>query len=410
MQQLYSDPARCCGCAACVSVCPHGAVSMAEDAHGFRYPKIDDERCVDCGLCEKVCPFITPAPRRTAPTAYAAQDTDAQRLSRSASGGAFAALAAAFLEQGGAVCGAAMEKRDGQMAVRHLVIENAELLPRLQGSKYVQSTMDGAWTDMERVLKGGQKLLFSGTPCQVAAVKNRFRRFEDQLFCLDIVCHGVPNQRLFNDHLTQVGKCSGMEIDEFCFRDKSHGWGLRGYLRGRLSGGRSGELPFSRENSSYYTLFLDGEIYRDSCYTCPFASAERPGDLTIGDFWGLKKHNSKLLAENGGPLNQKTGVSCLLVNTEKGEQLLASCGGMLARYPVEPAHVIAGNTQLRQPSQYTALRDKVFRRYEKQGYAGVERLLFWPMLKKKWKRRIAKRMPKGLKTVLQKIRKALRGK
>ena len=410
MKQVYCDKTQCCGCAACVCVCSRGAIRMEEDVCGFRYPKIDAERCVNCGLCEKACPFITPVQRQTAQTAYAAQNTDAQSLSRSASGGVFAALAAAFLEQGGAVCGAAMEKRDGQMTVRHLVIDRVELLSRLQGSKYVQSTMDEAWPEMERVLKGGRRLLFSGTPCQVAAVKNRFRRFEDQLFCLDIICHGVPNLRMFNEYLALTGKRAGLEIDEAVFRDKSFGWGIKGVLRGRCEGDHSGELPFNKETSSYYQLFLDGEIYRDSCYACPFANTERPGDLTAGDYWGIDRFDTALLAQNGGPLDRRRGVSCLLVNTPKGEQLLASCGEKLDRYPVELGHVVAGNTQLRQPSKHTALRNKAFRQYEKRGYAGVERLLFWPMLKKKWKRRIARVLPKGLKTVLKKIRKILRGK
>lgn len=59
MPVLYFRKEECCGCSACFSICPNGAINMVEDEEGFFYPEIEESKCVRCDLCVKVCPIKT---------------------------------------------------------------------------------------------------------------------------------------------------------------------------------------------------------------------------------------------------------------------------------------------------------------------------------------------------------------
>ena len=375
MDNVYQNSANCCGCGTCMIVCPKHAISMKCDEKGFVYPTINSDICIDCGACKRTCVFSkrkSEMPVGSSIDCYAAYNTDKTELSMSTSGGVFSALAHSFLEQGGCVAGACMElENEATVHAYHTVINAKEKLSDLQGSKYVQSNLWECWDTLESVLKEGKIVLFSGTPCQVDAVKEKFKKYlGTQLFTIDVVCHGVPNKKFLEDFLVEYQNREHLQIKKIVFRDKTNGWGHSGSIV--TSDNKT--LAFSRREFSFYKYFIDGEISRDSCYSCPYACQDRVGDITIGDYWGIKNYDPQLLMENGGTFDFKQGVSCLIVNDERGIELLEKFGGTLQKAPIEIQNVMKINKQLREPAKHTELRDKIFSLYTQKGYSAVEKL------------------------------------
>lgn len=220
------DPKDCCGCTACVSICPHEAIYMEPTPLGFLYPKVDVSKCVECGLCEKVCQFNDNYDRSlnlSEPIAYAARHKDMNEIMKSRSGAAFAAISDYILEQGGVVYGAGYKDH---FRVAHKRATTKEERDEFRGSKYVQSDLTGVFKSVKGDLKKGLTVLFSGTPCQTAGL-NSFvgKRLRENLILIDIVCHGVPGPYLWRDYLSYLEKKMGSEAYYVNFRDKEeYGW------------------------------------------------------------------------------------------------------------------------------------------------------------------------------------------
>ena len=405
MNCVYENASQCCGCAACSFACPRHAIHM-EERGGFkhRFPKIDPVLCVDCGRCREVCPMRRPAERRKPIQAFAAQALDSTRLMKASSGGVFSLLAKQVLAEGGAVCGSVMERREDGFEVKHILIRSLDGLEALQGSKYVQSNMDELYGEIRKALQKNQKVLLTGTPCQVSAVRNVFHAFGDLLLTCDIICHGVPSNHVFNDYVKfEEQQLSGC-IQEFYFRDKQDaGWGHSGrYIVKKEN--REYAVPITKENSSYYYFFHHGFFQRESCYVCPFANLERVGDLTLGDYWGVQRFNPELLTENGGPLESRKGISCVLVNTEAGEKLIEQWNSELRKYPISSADAAVVNTQLRSPVPQSPGRDEVLALYAHRGYPSVDRFFRKKIAGQKLKKKMIQFIPSAVK---QRIKKAL---
>ena len=245
----------------------------------------------------------------------AAVNKDDNLLKNSASGGMFSAIAESFLSDCGYVCGAAMDFEENVADVRHIIIHSVDELYRLQKSKYVQSSTDKVYKELQTLLKNGEKVLFSGTPCQVEAAKSIAKRAGGKLYTIDIICHGVPSQRFFNDFIACEAEKRKMKINSLDFRDKKHGWGEKGTIVGANIKGDVIESSIATDTTSYYYYFFNGEISRECCYHCPYAQKQRVGDVTVGDYWGIEQYNPELLVEHGGTINSRKGVSCLLINT-----------------------------------------------------------------------------------------------
>lgn len=355
---------ECCGCSACVSICPQNAMHLQKDKYGFLYPIKDIDACVDCGLCEKVCSFNTHHRTTTySKTAYAVVSRDAVQAVNSSSGGFFAKAAEYVLNMEGCVCGAAWFRENGEIRARHVLITEIEDVRLLQGSKYVQSEVGDCFKEVRSILEAGKKVLFSGTPCQVDGLLGFLQRDYDNLLTLDIVCHGVPNGDMLNDYFKY--KWSDYTPKDICFRDKKMGWGMEGYVK-LSKKGKEKTINISPKNSSYFSEFINGNLYRENCYRCPYAGENRPADISIGDFWGVMEEHQQYADE------MNDAISAVIINSEKGKEFFLKMQDSLFSCKSSFERIARHNSQLREPSKYPKIRDQLLERYALSGYQAIE--------------------------------------
>lgn len=362
--QLFKNKYRCCGCNACEMICGKKAITMIEDEYGFRFPQIDTEKCVGCGSCQKVCCINNEVELCKPGTVYAASYKNKDISAKSASGGIFAALAMQVLTEGGIVFGSAYTK---QFDVEVISIEKIEDLPRLQGSKYVQSSMNSSFLKIKSELQTGRTVLFCGVPCQVEALKRFLGRSYENLLLVDIVCHGVPSNRMLKDYLSFLADKKKMEVQSIQFRTKTKGQNVYGEIAYR-------QEPLISYKSSYYKLFLNCQTFRDSCYHCKFAGTKRPGDISLCDYWGIEDEHPDFVKEV--EKEGLAGISAIMLNTNAGlaffERLKQEF--LLRESTVE--QVAKHNPQLQAPSVETAERKQVMDCYRQSGYQGVDDFYF----------------------------------
>jgi len=365
---LLRDQESCSGCGACAMVCPKQAITMTEDETGFRYPVIDHEKCIGCKKCLKICACqqsILWEPQK----AYAAVGLQEDVVKSSASGGVFAALAHSVLEQGGLVAGAVMDCTKEGADVYHILSDSKADIARMQGSKYVQSDALRCYRDVCSAVKEGKKVLFSGTPCQVAAIR-ALTGDPDNLVTAELICHGVPSVKMLNAYLRVLGRHLGGSIESFCFRDKAS---PKTYTaRIQVSRGRESRIYRLRpKHLSFYQHFLEGVNHRESCYSCPFAGMKRVADLTMGDYWGIEKFHSADI--QAGTIPNRKDWSCVLINSEKGTAFLETVSDQLLLYPSKFQWIAENNHQLTAPTGKPSERDAVLQIFQKNGYGAVER-------------------------------------
>ena len=343
METVYRTPKDCCGCALCASVCPKNAITM-QDKEGFLYPVIDQTLCVDCGLCAKKCPFAHSTDRESnCLEAYAVKHSDPAVIEKSSSGGIFTAVSDYILASGGAVIGADF---DGEMNVVHVVAQTAAARDRMRGSKYIQSDTTAVFSHVHELLADGRPVLFTGTPCQAAAVRTAFPRAE-RLFIVDIICHGVPNPAVWKRYVSFIEKKYGKKLAFYSFRDKAKsGW--RQYSA-KLTFTDGSTVSHNNVTGSYIELFRYDVCTREACTQCPFASPHRYGDITIGDFWGIEN----VLPE----ISDNKGISAVMINTPKGKTLLEAVKSGLAVYPCSQADIAAKQPNLSRPSGFSNKAD-----------------------------------------------------
>ena len=373
--QLFENKYQCCGCNACEMICGKKAITMIEDKDGFRFPQIDADKCVGCGSCLKVCcignDVILQKPERVYAASYKNKDISA----KSASGGIFAAFAKQVLAEGGIVFGSAYTKT---FDVEVEPIEKVEELPKLQGSKYVQSSMNDSYQKVKRKLQSGREVLFCGVPCQVEALKHYLGRSYENLLLVDIVCHGVPSNKMLKDYLSFLSKKKQMEVESIQFRTKTKGQNVYGEIAYRQVG-HTGEIPYRQEplisyKSSYYKLFLNCQTFRDSCYRCKFAGTERPGDISLCDYWGIEDEHPDFMKE----VEKKglAGISAVMLNSEAGKTFFAKIEQDFVLKESTVEQVAKHNPQLQAPSVETSERKQVLECYRQGGYQAVDDFYF----------------------------------
>ena len=362
MDNIVNEKDKCCGCGLCAIKCPKNAIEMREDEFGFVYPYINQDKCINCGICKKVCAYNNDSvENKFEKKVYGAVSKDDKILNSTASGGVFTSIATEFIKQNGVVFGCSLEKENNKFIVKHIKVDNLDDLEKLKGSKYVQSDITNIFKEIKDCLKDNKKVLFSGTPCQVAAIK-KFTNNPDNLFTIDIICHGVPSNKMFNDYIEYENKKKNIIIEDFKFRDKSKGWGLNySYIFGNK------KIVKPSFKSSYYQLFLDSKIYRENCYSCPYANENRISDITIGDYWGIEKEHPELTNK----IDFLKGVSCIIVNTEKGLKMIDSYNQNLTKYNSNFEKVKMHNNQLNKPSHINNDRNIILDKYKKYGFKEV---------------------------------------
>ena len=391
---LFNDKKDCCDCNACKSICPKDAIYLYLDEYGFEYPKIDREKCIECGLCNKVCAFQNIEEKNNPIETYVAVAKEENTLLKSASGGIFATIANIYLEEEGVVFGAAF---DGNINPVHISITDSNLLYKLQGSKYVQSDIGDTYKQTMELLKKGKKVLFSGTPCQIAGLKGYLIKDYENLLTIDIVCHGVPSVKFFKDYLKEIEKKLNGKIKEFNFRDKSMGWGLNGSVVYERDGIIKKKKIYATE-SSYYHYFLNSECYRENCYYCKYTCENRPGDITIGDYWGIEAEHPELLGK--GKIQEEKGVSVVIANTERGRREIEKCNE-LKKYKSDFSKAKIKNGQLNNPSKKGVNYERVMNEYKNNGYTAVDKLYSSEIGIKRYKNRLKAFMPIKIKRILK---------
>lgn len=292
-----SCKSQCCGCTACVSACPKQCIRMAEDKEGFLYPQIDTTDCVDCGLCEKVCPVLHPVQAKERTAVFAAVNNNSEVRMQSSSGGIFTLLAEQTIQKGGVVFGACFDK---EWNVVHRYTETLGGLSVFRGSKYVQSDMGTSFQDAKRFLDQGREVLFSGTPCQIAGLKNYLRKSYSTLLTVEVACHGVPSPKVWSSYLSDK-----KNINYINFRSKCKGW--KGYHMILEYGGCKEVIP-SGENL-YMNAFLSDLSVRPSCFACPAKIKHSQSDVLIADFWGIDQIQPEI--------DDDKGCSLVMVNNSE---------------------------------------------------------------------------------------------
>ena len=248
-----TDKSKCSGCTACASICPKDAISMVPDSLGFKYPKVNLELCVDCGLCENVCVFndnYDTSANFPRPIAYGVRHKNMSEVETSRSGAAFIAISDYVIESGGIVYGAGYAEH---FRVIHKRATTKKERDEFKGSKYVQSDMGAVFRQVRQDLRDGHIVLFSGTPCQTAGL-NAFigKRLRDKLVLVDIVCHGVPSPKIWDDYLIHLEKKMGSPISWVNFRDKNEfGWTAHRETFKFVKTGRGGKISYTSLSATH---------------------------------------------------------------------------------------------------------------------------------------------------------------
>ena len=353
---VLADHTRCTGCTACASGCPRDAITMERDREGFAYPTVDLDKCVHCGRCTAVCPLLHEREPKPLPAVFAAWNRDDSIRKDSTSGGAFTALADYVLEGGGVVFGAAF---DGKQHLRHVACFRKEDLWRLRGAKYVQSDLGDTFRAVREALKT-RLVLFSGTPCQVDGLYRYLGGRPENLITCDLVCHGVPSPGVWEDMARSIEQRKRKGLQAVRFRNKVTGW-KDSHFTTVYDDGTVDTAPLFR--TEYGRAFGRALFLRPSCYHCAYTSLNRPGDFTLGDFWGLRPDEL--------PEQQEKGVSLLMVNTPHGSHLFDQLPLSRQAYPAERA--IAGNPRLASPIQQPADRAAFFAAYALEPFDQVRK-------------------------------------
>ena len=353
---------RCCGCTACKDVCPQGCIAMLPNEEGFLYPSVDRSKCVGCDLCEKVCPVLSRKSKEDAfyknvRETYAAVSKDRKTLSESSSGGVFTSLAKNTLREGGHVFGAAFS--DDFRTVQHVVIDRIENLNDLRGSKYLQSELGNSFSQCKEYLSKGDKVLFTGIPCQIAGLKRFLGREDENLTCVEVICHGTPSVKVWKKYLDHVEAKQG-KTKEASFRDKTVGWNNFGM---KISSVTGQELKEIHQGNTYMAVFLRNFALRESCYECPAKGENTCADITLGDFWGIQNAYPEYYDDQG--------VSVVVVHTEKGKKALEEVAEDLVLHETDPFKSLEDNWIIYKPVERPAERDTFYQDLDRRSWKWI---------------------------------------
>lgn len=347
----YKEKQDCCGCGGCFNICPKEAVSMQYDDEGFLYPVVDASKCINCGLCLKTCPTEDSNQQKEISiiSASCGRYKDRDKVKKVSSGGICDAIATKFIKQGGVVYGATYSEDYKSVIVSRVADINE--LPKIRGSKYVQTIKEGIYKQIKADIRSGIKVLFIGVPCDVASVK-AYVGNSDLLYTVEIICSGVTTPLAHRQFIEDIENRTGKKVTGFNYRKKQHGWHWP-YVEA-ISGGK---VIYNRTWSNTALGYAFGVLVRPSCYNCKFKGEYTQSDLTAGDFWGLKKTDKRYYYN---------GVSAILIHTPKGKSLMEE----IQDFKLEDAtyeEIRQGNPRLYASTKEKGIRKKFVSIFKEKG-------------------------------------------
>lgn len=359
----------CTGCSACATICPVNAIKIIEDKHGFLMPKINKSKCINCGKCKQGCPILSSKEGSKPLSCFSAWSSNSQNLLKSSSGGIFYELAKLILKEGGFVAGVIMK---GNRPV-HILSNKIKDIKKMRGSKYVQSNTLEIFKKIMKI-DGSKKILYIGTPCQVVAMENLYkciRKNKDNLITCNLVCHGVPSFKVFDEYLNNILEKS-TDLKKISFRDKTFGW--EDYSI-KINSSNDSEILNKRKKDKFMQIFLSDLYLRDSCYNCKFVKIPLQSDITLGDFWGVPKK-----------LKNNKGTSAIIINTNKGEEIikqLINSKKIIAK-KTNLNNICAGNPKLITGKTKRPLnREKFVKIFNSKGFDYAYKKMIKPMIIKR---------------------------
>lgn len=350
------DKSKCTGCTACLNICPKDAIKMINDNNGFVYPVADEEKCVNCNLCDNVCPVINDAKAENNfdTVCKMAWNTDNDVRFLSTSGGIFSLLASSVIRDDGYVVGAELT---ASHEVKHSIISNYSSVNNFRKAKYVQSDLGETFKEIKSMLDSNKRVLFSGTPCQNAGLKNYLRKDYENLITIEVICHGVASQYVFNSYLNSLARNLNAEVSNVEFRNKDFGW-QKYTNKVAMSDG----LVYQKErNEDEYMLgYLKHSLFlRPSCTDCKYKGFPRIADITLGDFWGIEKIVPDI---------DDKGVSAVIINSERGFELFKNISDSIYQRDVCLNDILSGNPSLNESVKLGRYSDYFYKKLKKDNF------------------------------------------
>ena len=350
---------KCTGCGACKNICPKDCISLIENEEGFLHPIINYDKCVKCNKCSDICTINNEFIFQDSieQQCYFAYNKNKKEILKSSSGGVFYIIAKEILKNNGVVFGA---KMDSDMKVYHCMVDSDKKLLELLGSKYVQSDIGYTYKEVKKYLCNGKNVLYSGTPCQIAGLKMYLNKDYKNLITIDILCHGVPSQKMFLDHIKFIENKKNNKIQYYNFRNKKVSkWGDYKYCYKFVK--KDKIYSDSALLDVFFNSFIKGYIFRRSCYICKYASKNREGDITLGDFWGVEKYYKNIICDNG--------ISAVIINTNKGLSLFNNISDKIIFGETEIDMIANKNHSLLEPISIPKERSEIFNYIKQRGYS-----------------------------------------
>lgn len=353
---------NCSGCRACEQICPVDAISMTRDRDGFIIPLVNTDKCINCSKCNCVCMYETENNVRIfhrSLSAFIAWDNSVELRTQSTSGGLFSVIARYIINNGGVVYGCAWTT---DLSVSHIRVADSDGLNALKKSKYIESDTSKTFSEVKKDLELGLCVLYSGTPCQIAGLKFFLGKEYENLYTVDLVCEGVPSQLIFKKYVKYIETKEKSKVVKFTFRD---------YSEKKQSSCITYELSNSKKISErlglsfFFRLFYSLKINRLSCYECLYSKAQRTGDFTLSDFWGIEDTYPELKKE------RKLGINMVLCNTTKALDLFDSIKLNIWYRPVSIERAIESDIRLRGAISKPDVRDVIYEELHNEGFSYI---------------------------------------
>ena len=385
MEKKIESLKSCCGCQVCKNICPTQSIRMIKKKDGFIYPSINKNSCINCDKCDNMCPIINFKKNQNyvQRKAYLAYSFNKEDLLLSSSGAMFPVIAKKIIEANGIVIGAAY---NGKNLVEHKVIENVNDLSKIQGSKYIQSNIKDNYLIAENALKKGKYVLFSGTPCQIAGLKFYLKKDYDKLITQDIICHGVPSERIYKEYLKYLENKYHSKIVYINQRDKSTGWDNYS-VKVVFSNGKIYKEYFT--DDYFMRIYLSDKILRYSCYDCKYKGDNRLSDITLADFWNVNKVIPKIE-------NTNEGISLIIVHTDKGERFINEIKNEAFIEPVNKSEALKFNISYYENAKQSDFNHQIF--------DDLEKIKFDKLVKKYTKPLVKRNLLSKIKKIIKKVK------